>query len=71
MTNESEASGVRYYCTTCKREVTVKEGKKVPICCGKEMEPLPFCTSAPHAEMSRNYDKDEPCDPGTLPRKKK
>ena len=38
---------------------------------GKEMEPLPFCTSAPHAEMSRNYDKDEPCDPGTLPRKKK
>jgi hypothetical protein len=66
MTEESERSGMRYHCSACKREVAVKEGDEVPICCGKEMEPLPFCTSAPHAEMSRNDDADEPCDDGTL-----
>jgi hypothetical protein len=35
------------------------------------MGPLPFCTSVPNPEISRNSDADEPCDPGTLPRKRK
>lgn len=64
-------SDVIYTCSKCHKEVTVAEGQAVPICCGLEMEPLPFCTTAPHPEMARNYDEDEPCDPGTLPRKRK
>ncbi len=61
---------VSYQCTLCKKEITINQGEKIPICCGREMEPLPFCTTAPQAEMARNYDADEPCDPGTVPRKK-
>jgi len=64
-------SEVRYYCAVCKKETSVKEGQPIPLCCGKEMGPLPFCTTAPHPEMARNYDADEPCDDGTLPRKRK
>jgi hypothetical protein len=62
---------VKYFCSVCKKEVSVPKGEAVPICCGREMEPLPFCTTAPNPEMARNYDEDEPCDPGTLPRKRK
>jgi hypothetical protein len=62
---------VRYYCSVCKSETPVKKGQPIPLCCGKEMEPLPFCTTAPHPEMARNYDADEPCDDGTLPRKRR
>jgi len=54
-----------YVCTVCKKQETVKDGDPVPFCCGKTMEPLPFCTTAPHPEMARNYDEDEPCDDGT------
>ena len=61
---------VTYQCTLCKKEITINQGEKIPTCCGREMEPLPFCTTAPQAEMARNYDADEPCDPGTVPRKK-
>jgi hypothetical protein len=64
-------SDIIYTCSVCHKEVTVPEGQAVPVCCGREMGPLPFCTSAPNPEMSRNYDADEPCDPGTLPRKRK
>ena len=64
-------SDVTYHCSVCQREVTVKKGEAVPVCCGREMGPLPFCTTAPHPEMARNYDAEEPCDPGTLPRKPK
>jgi len=64
-------SEVTYYCSVCQKEKTVKEGDPVPLCCGREMEPLPFCTSAPNPEMARNYDADEPCDPGTIPQKRK
>jgi len=64
-------SDMTYSCSICKREATVKEGDAVPICCGREMEPLPFCTTAPNPEMARNYDADEPCDPGTLPGKRR
>jgi hypothetical protein len=41
------------------------------MCCRREMEPLPFCTSVPQAEMVRDGAGDTPCDDGTLPRKKK
>ena len=64
-------SEVTYYCSVCGKEAVAKEGKPIPLCCGKEMGPLPFCTSAPDPEMARNYDPEEPCDPGTLPRKRK
>ncbi len=64
-------SDVTYSCSVCKKEAKAKEGDPVPICCGREMEPLPFCTTAPNPEMARNYDPEEPCDPGTLPRKRR
>jgi hypothetical protein len=35
-----------------------------------EPEPLPFCTSAPNPEMARNFAAEEPCDDGTLPKKR-
>jgi len=65
------SEAVNYFCSICKKEVSVPKGEAVPICCGREMEPLPFCTTAPNPEMARNYEADEPCDPGTLPRKRK
>jgi len=34
------------------------------------MEPLPFCTKAQDPEMARNYEVDEPCDDGTIPKKR-
>jgi hypothetical protein len=35
------------------------------------MEPMPFCTAVPTAEMARNYAEDEPCLDGTARRQKK
>lgn len=63
-------SDVTYFCSACRKEALVKTGEPIPLCCGKEMEPLPFCTTAPNAEMARNGDPDEPCDNGTQPRKR-
>jgi len=63
-------SSVVYACSVCGRKVTVGKDDPVPLCCHKEMEPLPFCTTAPNPEMARNYDEDEPCDDGTLARPK-
>jgi len=63
-------SDVTYSCSVCQKKISVKPGDAIPVCCGREMVPLPFCTTAPNPEMARNYDADEPCDPGTLPRKK-
>jgi hypothetical protein len=68
---EMDMDEVTYICSVCKKETSVKKGQPIPLCCGKEMGPLPFCTSVPNPEMSRNSDADEPCDPGTLPRKRK
>jgi hypothetical protein len=68
---ESDMSDVKYYCSVCQKEISVKPDDAIPVCCGREMAPLPFCTTAPNPEMARNYDADEPCDPGTLPRKHK
>ena len=64
-------SEVVYTCSVCGKQAKVEKGKPVPLCCTKEMEPLPFCTVAPHPEMARNYDEDLPCDDGTLPKKTK
>lgn len=61
-----ENEGVTYKCSVCGNEVQVPKGATIPICCGKAMEPLPFCMSQPHPEMARNYDEDLPCDDGTL-----
>lgn len=61
---------VTYICSVCAKETKVEKGKPVPLCCHKEMEPLPFCTTAPNPEMARNYEADEPCDDGTLAKKK-
>ncbi len=69
-------NSVTYRCSVCGAELKVEAGQAVPVCCKKEMEPLPFCTTQPHPEMARNYDEDLPCDDGTLhhekpePRKK-
>lgn len=61
---------VTYICSVCAKEVKAQKGKPIPLCCHKEMEPLPFCTVAPNAETARNYEIEEPCDDGTLPKKK-
>ena len=53
-----------------REQAKVEKGKPVPLCCTKEMEPLAFCTTAPHPEMARNYDEDLPCDDGTAAKKK-
>ena len=59
-------SDVIYTCSVCGKQAKPKKGKPIPLCCKKEMEPLPFCTTQPHPEMARNYDEDLPCDDGTL-----
>lgn len=59
-----------YACSVCGKKIEAEEEKPVPLCCMKEMEPLPFCTTAPNPEMARNYDEDLPCDDGTLAKKK-
>lgn len=61
---------VTYTCSVCGKKVEVEKGKPVPRCCHKEMEPLPFCTTAPNAEMARNNNEDLPCDDGTQTKKK-
>lgn len=58
-------SDVTYHCSVCGKESKVKKGKPIPLCCHKEMEPLPYCTVAPTAETARSADADEPCDDGT------
>ncbi len=54
-------SDLIYSCDVCKKQVKVKKGQPAPLCCKKVMKPLPHCTLAPTAEMSRD---DEPCDDG-------
>jgi hypothetical protein len=68
---ETRMDEVTYVCSVCHRQTTIKKGDPVPMCCRREMEPLPFCTSVPQAEMVRDGAGDTPCDDGTLPRKKK
>jgi hypothetical protein len=58
-------SDIVYTCAVCGKEVAAEKGKPVPLCCKKEMERLPFCTTAPNPEMARNGDEGEPCDDGT------
>jgi hypothetical protein len=58
-------SSITYTCSVCGKQATAEKGKPIPLCCNKEMEPLPFCTTQPHPEMARNYDEDLPCDDGT------
>jgi hypothetical protein len=67
---ESLMSDVTYTCFMCGNEVKVEKGKPAPLCCMKDMEPLPFCTTAPNPEMARNNDADEPCNDGTQAKKK-
>lgn len=64
-------SAVIYKCSLCDRQVTAEKGRPVPVCCKKEMEPMPFCTAVPTAEMARNYAQDEPCLDGSARRQKK
>jgi hypothetical protein len=67
---ENIMSDVTYTCFVCGNEVKVEKGKPAPLCCMKDMEPLPFCTTAPNPEMARNNDADEPCNDGTQAKKK-
>ncbi|HOI45708.1 MAG TPA: hypothetical protein PLX50_08870 [Candidatus Aminicenantes bacterium] len=60
----------QYHCRICEKQATLKEGEAVPICCNREMEPLPFCTAMPDPEQARNYAEDEPCADGTGPKGK-
>ncbi|HPW17239.1 MAG TPA: hypothetical protein PLP83_02530 [Candidatus Aminicenantes bacterium] len=61
-------SEVVYICSVCGKRAKAKKGAPVPLCCHKEMGPLPYCTEQPHPEMARNYDEDLPCDDGTVPK---
>jgi hypothetical protein len=66
-------SEIQYQCRVCEKQITIKEGQPVPLCCGKEMEPmgpLPFCRVMPDPEQARNYEEDEPCADGTTPKKR-
>ena len=58
-----------YKCSVCGRQTTIEAGKPAPRCCAKPMEPLPYCTKVPNAEMERPTDTDEPCQDGTTPKK--
>jgi hypothetical protein len=58
-----------YVCKQCGKQVDLKRGESIPICCDKPMEPLPYCTKIPNAEMDRLTDSDEPCADGTTPKK--
>jgi hypothetical protein len=62
-------SDIVYTCSVCGKQTSAPKGRPVPLCCKKQMEELPFCTTAPNPEMARNYGEDEPCDNGTLPKK--
>lgn len=62
-------SGITYKCSLCGQEVTVEKGKPAPSCCQKQMEPLPYCTKVPNAEMARFTDEDGPCDDGITNKK--
>jgi hypothetical protein len=55
-----------YRCPGCDKTVSYSTKSVAPTCCDREMvrEPLPYCTSADHAEMVRNEDAGEPCDDG-------
>jgi hypothetical protein len=64
-------SDVTYKCSVCGRQVSTEKGQPVPVCCKKEMEPMPFCTAVPTAEMVRDGQGDEPCIDGTARRTKK
>jgi len=59
---------VVYTCSVCGKKTAVKKGDTIPLCCKKEMGPLPYCTEAPNPEMARNGDEDLPCDDGTIPK---
>lgn len=60
-------SKITYACSVCGRTAEVEKGQPIPLCCNKEMGPLPVCTVPPHPEMARNYNEDLPCDDGTIP----
>jgi len=62
-------SDITYVCGVCGNQVKAEKGRPVPVCCKKEMGPLPYCTSVPNPEMARNYELDEPCDDGTSAKK--
>jgi len=62
-------SEVVYTCSVCGKESKVEKGQPIPLCCKKEMDPLPFCTTAPNPEMARSSDEDLPCDVGTAAKK--
>lgn len=53
-----------YKCRECGSEKTVEEKAGEPECCGEKMELKEVCREAPHPEMARNYEKNEPCDDG-------
>ena len=55
-----------FRCFVCYRTEEYVKGKRVPICCNMAMEldPLPPCTLADHAEMARNEDEGFACDDG-------
>jgi hypothetical protein len=60
-----------YSCPICGKLLSAPKDAAAPVCCGKPMEPLPFCTKPPvNPEAARLTDADEPCDDGTLSKKK-
>ncbi len=55
-----------YHCEDCGK-YSKGNGEEAPECCEKKMERLPMneCVKDPgFAEHARNFEDDEPCDPG-------
>ena len=55
-----------YHCDECGKYAKGEEGE-APECCGRKMKQLPMreCEKDPgFAEHARNFEIDEPCDPG-------
>ena len=63
-------SDLLYHCSVCEKQAVVKKGEPIPVCCQREMEPLPYCTHMPDPEQARNYDEDEPCNDGNTGKKR-
>jgi hypothetical protein len=52
-----------YKCVDCGKVIST--AGDIPECCGKPMKiDLEVCRTAPHAEMARTENTDEPCDDG-------
>ncbi len=60
-----------YLCRLCGQQSCVDAGEPAPLCCGTEMEHLPFLEAEVDPETARNYLEDEASDEGAEMGRKK